>query len=255
MARRVSRDNATLQFLPWLLVVALCGSLFATINFKKNENQVSSYSEFGSDPESIKAGLQSRLDAWVKSVKAAGVEVEPFLQPLQLPCSSSEKTTEPGGLTEPNEELRSHLSKVASDNEFMFVLANGVMICQNTTICWWNGGNILKSWLDVVTHKLKMTNFIVGVLDDETWKYMDSHYPNVHKFRPKMQIPSAQAGSHPANMVSTLKYGLLRQILERTAALCVKPVHPCPPSGASHISTTKPTRKTTPLLPEPHWAT
>ncbi|KAK3288054.1 Vacuolar protein sorting-associated protein atg6 [Cymbomonas tetramitiformis] len=34
-----------------------------------------------------------------------------------------------------------------------------------------------------------------------------------------------------------------------------QPAHPCPPSCASHISTTKPTRKTTPLLPEPHWAT
>ncbi|KAK3274946.1 hypothetical protein CYMTET_16899 [Cymbomonas tetramitiformis] len=42
---------------------------------------------------------------------------------------------------------------------------------------------------------------------------------------------------------------------KRTAALCLKPVHPCPPICASHISTTKPTRKTTPLLPEPHWAT
>ncbi|KAK3276313.1 hypothetical protein CYMTET_15604 [Cymbomonas tetramitiformis] len=44
-------------------------------------------------------------------------------------------------------------------------------------------------------------------------------------------------------------------IHQRTAALCLKPAHPCPPSCASHISTTKPTRKTTPLLPEPHWAT
>lgn len=32
----------------------------------------------------------------------------------------------------------------------MIALANGVMICRNTTICWWNGGNILHTWLDMI---------------------------------------------------------------------------------------------------------
>lgn len=32
----------------------------------------------------------------------------------------------------------------------MLALANGVMLCKNTTICWWNGGNILQTWLEMV---------------------------------------------------------------------------------------------------------
>ncbi|KAK3268481.1 hypothetical protein CYMTET_23019 [Cymbomonas tetramitiformis] len=70
-------------------------------------------------------------------------------------------------------------------------------------------------------------------------------------------------GKRPVNIHKmSLLMGLPAEFLDlnknfpqRTAALCLKPVHPCPPSCASHISITKPTRKTTPLLPEPHWAT
>ena len=35
----------------------------------------------------------------------------------------------------------------------MLALVNGVMICKNTTICWWNGGNILQTWLEMIQHQ------------------------------------------------------------------------------------------------------
>jgi hypothetical protein len=68
----------------------------------------------------------------------------------------------------------------------MLALANGVMICKNMTICWWNGGNILKSWLDITFIRHHIRNLLVGVLDDETWIYMDQQFPDVRKFRPKV---------------------------------------------------------------------
>ena len=40
-------------------------------------------------------------------------------------------------------EILDKLEKLSINNEIMLALANGVMICKNTTICWWNGGDIL----------------------------------------------------------------------------------------------------------------
>ncbi|KAK3242739.1 hypothetical protein CYMTET_47588 [Cymbomonas tetramitiformis] len=70
---------------------------------------------------------------------------------------------------------------------------------------------------------------------------------------PSERVPDVSAVRHLLR--SWLCMSRMSDAGSRTAALCLKPVHPCPPSCASHISTTKPTRKTTPLLPEPHWAT
>ena len=49
--------------------------------------------------------------------------------------------------------------------------ANGIMICTNKTICWWNGGNILESFLQIIDHN-KITNHLIGVMDDETEAYL-----------------------------------------------------------------------------------
>jgi hypothetical protein len=39
-----------------------------------------------------------------------------------------------------NPELAALLKKHANENnEIMLTLANGIMICKNATICWWNG--------------------------------------------------------------------------------------------------------------------
>lgn len=105
--------------------------------------------------------------------------------------------------------------KAAADGrrEVMLGLANGVMICQNTTICWWNGGNILHAFLEDLP-KAGVKNFLLAVLDDETERYVARHFPHVHRFRPKRAaIPASQKNSHPANAVSTLKYALLKQAL------------------------------------------
>ena len=40
-------------------------------------------------------------------------------------------------------DIAAKLAQLSINNEVMLALANGVMICQNTTICWWNGGDIL----------------------------------------------------------------------------------------------------------------
>lgn len=47
------------------------------------------------------------------------------------------------------------------NNEIMLTLANGIMICQNKTICWWDGGNILESFLTILSHN-KITNYLIG---------------------------------------------------------------------------------------------
>ena len=119
------------------------------------------------------------------------------------------------GDVEVDAALRSLIVKTRSKDkgEVMLGLANGVMICKNTKICWWNGGNILESFLDVTWRKLKVRNLIIAVLDDETAEYMKSKWPEVPTFRPDMEIPSAQDGTHPANRVSTLKYDLLRKFI------------------------------------------
>eukprot|EP00241_Pyramimonas_parkeae_P005825 CAMPEP_0114251440 /NCGR_PEP_ID=MMETSP0058-20121206/15273_1 /TAXON_ID=36894 /ORGANISM="Pyramimonas parkeae, CCMP726" /LENGTH=401 /DNA_ID=CAMNT_0001365245 /DNA_START=31 /DNA_END=1236 /DNA_ORIENTATION=+ len=115
---------------------------------------------------------------------------------------------------QPDPELNGVLLQTADEKrEVMIALANGVMICKNTTICWWNGGNILHTWLEMIARH-GINNLVVGVLDDETWEYMDVHFPNVVKFRPKSHIPSSQLDTHPANRVSTLKYGLIKDILQ-----------------------------------------
>ena len=111
--------------------------------------------------------------------------------------------------------LRSLIIKTRSKDkgEVMLGLANGVMICKNVKICWWNGGNILQSFLEVTWGRLGVRNMIIAVLDDETAEYMKSNWPDVPTFRPDVKIPSTQDGTHPANRVSTLKYDLLRKFI------------------------------------------
>ena len=95
--------------------------------------------------------------------------------------------------------------------EVMLGLADAVMLCKNVKVCWWKGGNILESFLDVTWRRLRIRNLIIAVLDDETAAYMSSHWPDVPTFRPETAIPSTQDGTHPANRVSALKYDLLTQ--------------------------------------------
>ncbi|PNH02384.1 hypothetical protein TSOC_011648 [Tetrabaena socialis] len=50
--------------------------------------------------------------------------------------------------------------------EVMLGLANAVMICKNATLCWWNGGNILESFLEIL-ERSNITNHLIGVTDEE----------------------------------------------------------------------------------------
>jgi hypothetical protein len=82
---------------------------------------------------------------------------------------------------EVDEALRAMILKTRSKDkgEVMLGLANGVMICKNPKICWWNGGNILESFLDVTWRRLGVRNLIIAVLDDETAAYMKNKWPEV----------------------------------------------------------------------------
>jgi len=99
----------------------------------------------------------------------------------------------------------------------MVALANDVMMCTNRRTCWWNGGNVLETFLKS-TSRLGITNLVVITLDDETERFCQNfHAANggikVTSIRLELPVPTAQQGSRGANMISTLKYGLLRQAL------------------------------------------
>ncbi|GAX75229.1 hypothetical protein CEUSTIGMA_g2674.t1 [Chlamydomonas eustigma] len=110
-----------------------------------------------------------------------------------------------------NPELAEALRKSAKNNEIMLALANGIMMCKNSSICWWNGGNILESFLEIIDHN-NITNHLIGVMDDETERYLKERKYNW--FRVTIAIPESQKNSHPANRVSTIKYTLLKQIIQ-----------------------------------------
>ncbi|GFR45714.1 hypothetical protein Agub_g7126, partial [Astrephomene gubernaculifera] len=104
--------------------------------------------------------------------------------------------------------------------EIMLALANAVMICQNTTICWWNGGNILESFLEIL-ERSNISNHLIGVTDDETARYLEDRAARrgpgsfaVHWFRPSVRIPASQAKTREANRVSSLKFSLLQTSLQ-----------------------------------------
>lgn len=61
-----------------------------------------------------------------------------------------------------NPELAALVKKHAVNNEIMLTLANTIMICKNTTVCWWGGGNILESFITILKHN-NITNHLIGV--------------------------------------------------------------------------------------------
>ncbi|KAL6756737.1 nucleotide-diphospho-sugar transferase-domain-containing protein [Haematococcus lacustris] len=189
-----------------------------------------------SDPLATQARLLSERDALLDKVKAwnkRATELDaslPSLPALQLessPVSTSSASScavcDPedseakfrmrpkAEVARENPELVSLLAKHAINNEIMLTLANGIMICKNTTICWWNGGNILESFLTILS-RAKITNYLIGVMDDETEQYLKGR--DVNYFRVNIPVPKVQAKSHPANQVSTIKYTLLKTLLQ-----------------------------------------
>ena len=101
----------------------------------------------------------------------------------------------------------------------MLALANDVMMCTNRKTCWWNGGNVLETFLKA-SRRLQLLNVVVITLDDETHSFCNSQ-GGAPCMRMELPVPSAQQGSRGANMISTLKYGLLRQALLMGFAILV----------------------------------
>ena len=93
----------------------------------------------------------------------------------------------------------------------MLALANDVMMCSNPKTCWWNGGNVLLTFLNA-TKRLGIMNQLILSLDDETHSFCEK-FGGVYSMRIDLPVPTAQEKTRGANMISTLKYGLLKQIL------------------------------------------
>ena len=84
-------------------------------------------------------------------------------QPQQQPAGLSGSATVSQRWTDTPDHRRLHatLSKVANARgEIMVALANDVMMCTNRKTCWWNGGNVLETFLKGVS-RLKVSNVVV----------------------------------------------------------------------------------------------
>lgn len=172
--------------------------------------------------------LKSRLDSWRRRASAAAIEVDDILvlprpettqtdslqrasigaassatadaascDPNGHPVSTVSKV-DPKYLMRPaaevaaeNPEFTRLLAAYANDKrEIMLGLTNAVMICKNTTLCWWNGGNILESFLEIL-ERSKITNHLIGVTDDQAATYVlysgakDTMQPIVSQARAK----------------------------------------------------------------------
>jgi hypothetical protein len=178
-------------------------------------------------PQEERRALLERIDSWNTKARAQGHEeiklglaAASVVSVAALSSSGSTCDGEPADKSWPimapsqvekdNPALVAALKKAAKNQEVMLSLANGIMICKNTTICWWQGGNILESFLEIIDHN-KITNHLIGVMDDETEAYLKGRPYNY--FRVNIVIPESQKGTHPANRVSTIKYTLLKQVL------------------------------------------
>eukprot|EP00873_Tetraselmis_striata_P045504 jgi/Tetstr1/465768/TSEL_010393.t1 len=212
-----------------VLAAAAAGALAGLLRAWTSPTAAGAQAEWGIGLAERRAQLVAAAQAWNQEALTAGVARDELLaigdniKPLQLSqdahtgCADGVIGTEardhgvaPDAGADP--AMVGKLAEVAEGGEVMLALANGVMICQNVTICWWDGGNILKSWL----HTLRfagITNYLIAVLDDETETYLREVEHETRFFRPNLQVPEKQKGSHPANQISTLKYGMVAQIL------------------------------------------
>ena len=112
--------------------------------------------------------------------------------------------------TEDSRKLAAALSSVASARrEVLLGLANDVMMCTNPRTCWWDGGNVLDTFLKAL-RRLHVPNALVISLDNATHSFVQ-RVGGATSLRLSPPVPSAQHGSRGANMISTLKYGLLEQ--------------------------------------------
>ena len=150
--------------------------------------------------------LQERLDS--QKTPPAAVAQEPP-QPATAEAQRWDETPD-------HRRLYELLNRVANPRrEVMVGLVNDVMMCTNRKTCWWNGGNILETFLQAA-QRLNLRSYLIVTLDDETERFcrgFSSASYTVPSLRMEIPVPKAQQGSRGANMISTLKYDLLQRIL------------------------------------------
>ncbi|EFJ41804.1 hypothetical protein VOLCADRAFT_119593 [Volvox carteri f. nagariensis] len=199
------------------------------------------------------AELQRRLDSWRRRALAAGIDQGPLSdvhfhsKGNSISTGTSAGTDAAGSTCTPNghpvtavapldpkylmrpaaeveaenPEFAQLLATHANDKrEIMLGLTNAVMICQNTTLCWWNGGNILESFLEIL-ERSNIKNHLIGVTDDQAAKYLEDRAARrgsgafaINWFKPNIRIPDVQANTREANRVSSLKFSLLQTSLQ-----------------------------------------
>lgn len=141
--------------------------------------------------------------------------------------AAAQRSAEGGGIggrqwerSESNVRMHAMLERLANPKrEIMLALANDVMMCTNRKTCWWNGGNILRDFLRNL-QRLEVRNYVVVTLDNATEDFCQD-FGGVNSLRLELPVPTAQQGSRGANMISTLKYGLLSSLLLMKASVLV----------------------------------
>ena len=158
-----------------------------------------------------------RLAALQQSGGEVASQQQAQQQAQQQPAQKHQLATPPQAAqrwdeTPDHRRLYELLTRVANPRrEVMTGLVNDVMMCTNHRTCWWNGGNILETFLQALK-RIGLTNYAMVTLDDATEQFCQ-RFGGVPSLRMALPVPTAQQGSRGANMISTLKYGLLRQML------------------------------------------
>ena len=152
--------------------------------------------------------LQERLDSQKTPPAALAQAATAAVEPPQPATAEAQRWDD----TPDHRRLYELLYRVANPRrEVMVGLVNDVMMCTNRKTCWWNGGNIVETFLKA-SKRLQLRNVVVINLDDATQSFCTS-FGGATCLRMELPVPTAQQGSRGANMISTLKYGLLRQAL------------------------------------------
>jgi hypothetical protein len=75
--------------------------------------------------------------------------------------------------------------------------------------------------------RIALTNYLIVTLDDETERFCRG-FGGVPSLRLELPVPSAQQNSRGANMISTLKYGLLQQVRPDSETAYFELISPAP---------------------------
>ena len=203
-----------------IVVGAMAGALYATSRKHTDAQQYVETTARLTDALEASSRRIAQLEAQINNEGGNAAEAA-----AQVNCASSSASTSPFARSDdlrayetdlPNEPLPQNLldavQRYAKNKEIMIAFANDVMMCTNTKTCWWNGGNVLASFLDVID-TLHISNYLILSLDDNTHAYLESRSAHYVPFI--IEVPSAQEGSHPANQISTLKYKTVAGLLAK----------------------------------------